>query len=276
MDGRVNVNLASDPLLANFFDGSNQYKTSFEQHTDNGFIRPTLNGFFFLKDLDTAPAYFLRKTFRLLYSQFFAVSLWARQLPGKNGQSTAAQYFGVKGLRFDSTLTQYGLKQSRRSRIAMGVDRQGNPRMSDNLLTSTTNELIDSWEEVNGLNETASDSQFSLAELESVLRQFDHDSSGLPQRLKDVVKVSLAINRELFDAVTTRSVELRHPNMAAISRHVRNYGVQGYPRSNSASSNFTNGIPSDPRQNHASKWRKPSYFECETRRKHASLDSNAL
>lgn len=106
--------------------------------------------------------------------------------------------------------------------------------------------------ETAALSESSGDDPFSIADLEALLRRYDGDASSLPSRLKerllqdprnrrvagdanspyDVNK--LLLNSEILRQLTTRSVELTHPNLGAamvITNGTAATGINQSPRS---------------------------------------------
>lgn len=69
--------------------------------------------------------------------------------------------------------------------------------------------------ELRSLNLSISDDPFTLLELEAILRKFDQDAANLPSRLRDKFVDLNVVSAEISRLITTRSVELRHPPLAA-------------------------------------------------------------
>jgi hypothetical protein len=69
--------------------------------------------------------------------------------------------------------------------------------------------------ELRSLNLSAGDDPFTLVELEAILRKFDDDAASLPSRLRNKFADMSIVSSEITRLLTTRSVELRHPPLAA-------------------------------------------------------------
>lgn len=69
--------------------------------------------------------------------------------------------------------------------------------------------------ELRSLNLSIGDDPFTLVELEAILRKFDEDASSLPSRLREKFSDMSVVRSEITRLMTTRSVELRHPPLAA-------------------------------------------------------------
>jgi hypothetical protein len=123
----------------------------------------------------------------------------------------------------------------------------GNPRIADSSTAGLSDEETDDAYETSLIQDWAGDALVTLEELETVLRRYDVDVAQLPDRLRRLF-ANRSVNDVLFSSITARSMELRHPNMAAIARHNRTYAKPNYPnvpfpRQNNAGGVFTE-VPS--------------------------------
>ncbi|MCY2973411.1 MAG: hypothetical protein NTW52_01960 [Planctomycetota bacterium] len=144
-----------------------------------------------------------------------------------------------------------GINAAKRGIMGYAVDRLGGPRTTESFnatlasvtypVTSTTTttapEFLDDPYETEQLSISDGDSQFTLQELEALLRRYDSDVSALPDRIKKLLNVDTGydnLSNNIYKSLTTRSVELRYPNIAALSRHTRLYAKNNralsYPR----------------------------------------------
>ena len=255
MDGRLNINAVGDPYQRGLRDGTNSYRTAAETGNDLGFFRSALSSMFQPQGLGYGPAEVsLDRLFGPAMPNFLNMRYGSDQVPGKSGQERLGQYFQQREIRFDTSQIPFGLKQSRHGRIAYGIDRLGNPRMSDSQTAGASNELVDDAYEVNSLSPSSGDALVTLEEIEAILRRYDTDASKLPDRVRNTF-ASLPLNDSIYSSLTARSIELRYPNMAALSRHARTYTKASllptpYPRKNSVSGNYssvTTGTPTIPR-----------------------------
>lgn len=229
MDGRVNMNLAGDVLLKDVNGVTNPYQTAIE-NGDVNFVRRRNGLTFAAQGLGYGPADIsLTRLFNppSLGQNFTSAVLNFRygrdQFPGFAGQGTIGRTFHQRELRFNSNGYPYGLRQARRGRASYGTDLLGNLRISDSTTAALTSELVDDSYEVNALGPTQGDEPFTLVEMEGLLRRFDQDVSSLPSRFQQQMTSSLNLNNTIFKSLTMRSVELRHPNMAALNTHTRLY-----------------------------------------------------
>ncbi|XZE21625.1 hypothetical protein SH449x_001529 [Pirellulaceae bacterium SH449] len=115
----------------------------------------------------------------------------------------------------------------RRGAIGLSFDNMGNPAFvvradtdvipTNPTLASVPNELVDDGYEFAPMGRPISDDPLSLTDLEAILRRYDADASSLPKRLREVLENAgfTDINNHIYDAVTTRSGELRYPNLGA-------------------------------------------------------------
>ncbi len=83
------------------------------------------------------------------------------------------------------------------------------------LAPAKTNPAEDEAYELRSLNLSVGDDPFTLLELEAILRKFDQDAASLPSRLKDKFVDMSLVSAEVSRLLTTRSIELRHPPLAA-------------------------------------------------------------
>ena len=148
----------------------------------------------------------------------------------------------------------------RRGQIAYAPDRFGNVRMTDSpSLTARTYfstnpnnaypECFDDPYETSPNDTASNDTTIELEELEALLRRYDQDVSALPDRLKRFVTNDLGhtnLTHAIYSSISTRSNELRYPNMAAIAKHNRPYAGNNYPLINNPISGGNIEIPEDP------------------------------
>ncbi|XZE34618.1 hypothetical protein SH501x_000083 [Pirellulaceae bacterium SH501] len=129
-----------------------------------------------------------------------------------------------------------GLPLARRGTTSLAFDVFGNPVMANPApedgdpyqminVNSFVSDVLDDPYEANAMGRPNLDDPLGLEELEALLRRFDADTARLPTRLKEYLSripgysnVS-EINREM----TTRSAELRHPNIAAAFKTVKDF-----------------------------------------------------
>ncbi len=254
MDGRVNVNVAGDRKQ---LDAGAAYRTRAQLGNDLSMSRVDpvagLAQVFLPQGLGYGPAdislnhLFNNTLLGNRTNQVFNARYRNRETPFPSAgvydstnptvsNDTIGRFFQQRGFFYQNDGRVIGLQQARRTRSAAGVDRLGNLRMSDSDVTGDiANDFVDDTYEVASLNKSGSDEMFELTELESILRRFDYDVSNLPDRLKSIfttnVDTTQAIYKSLAKSITTRSVELRHPNLAALSLH-QSYGGVDFPRSN--------------------------------------------
>lgn len=258
MDGRVNVNVSGDRKQ---LDAGAAYRTRAQLGNDLSMSRVDpvagLTQVFLPQGLGYGPAdislnhLFNNTLLGNRTNQVFNARYRNRETPFPSpgvydaanplvSNDTIGRFFQQRGFFYQNDGRVIGLRQARRTRAGTGVDKLGNLRMSDSNVTGElANDFVDDTYEVASLNKSGSDEMFDLTELESILRRFDYDVSNLPDRLKSIfttnVDTTQAIYKSLAKSITTRSVELRHPNLAALSLH-QSYGGVDFPRSN-----FTGG-----------------------------------
>jgi len=245
LDGRLNVNAAGDQYHVDASRNANQYQTRAFKALDNGFgrvIPGMTQGAFLPQGLGFGPADIsLASLDRTIGSdrvfdlqQLFQLRNGRDQLPGLVGNDNPGRYYQQREVLFDSNSVQYGLKQARRSRNAIGTDILGNPRMSDANNVFVNDELIEDAYELAQRRSLSSDEIFSVNELETLLRRFDQDASQLPERLRKVIADAIPNSHVVFKAVTTRSAELRYPPQAGLSRHMIAYSNANFPSANNS------------------------------------------
>jgi hypothetical protein len=115
-----------------------------------------------------------------------------------------------------------GLPMLRRGEGGVAFDTMGNPTIVVNASGEPARDTINDPYESAASTMPNHDDPVSLAELEAILRQFDQDAKGLPDRLKKYLdRAGFVTNDVVADhvrrAITTRSGELRYPNLAAVS-----------------------------------------------------------
>lgn len=115
-----------------------------------------------------------------------------------------------------------GLPMLRRGEAGIAFDSLGNPTVVASSSGQPASDTINDPYESAVSSMPNHDDPLSLAELEAVLRQFDQDAKGLPDRLKKYLdRAGFVTNDVVADhvrrAITTRSGELRYPNLAAVS-----------------------------------------------------------
>ncbi|MCY3012120.1 MAG: hypothetical protein NTY42_20160 [Planctomycetota bacterium] len=115
-----------------------------------------------------------------------------------------------------------GMPMLRRGEGGVAFDTMGNPTIVVNASGEPARDTINDPYESAASTMPNHDDPVSLAELEAVLRQFDQDAKGLPDRLKKYLdRAGFVTNDVVSDhvrrAITTRSGELRYPNLAAVS-----------------------------------------------------------
>lgn len=120
-----------------------------------------------------------------------------------------------------------GLPIAKRGTFGMSYDRNGNPILVNPpivdanpynpLAADFANETLNDRYESAVMGNPIADDPLGLADLEAVLRRFDEDAASLPQRIREVLN-PLATNGlmdGIYSEITTRSGELRYPNLAA-------------------------------------------------------------
>jgi hypothetical protein len=124
-----------------------------------------------------------------------------------------------------------GLPMARRSSFGMDIDRHGNLAMmqvmgadadpyNPALNTAMPSEIDDDPYDARVTLLSNSDDLFALDELQTILLRYQSDASSMPQRLRERLKQipgysnASAINK----FITTRSAELRYPNLVAAAR----------------------------------------------------------
>lgn len=112
-----------------------------------------------------------------------------------------------------------GLPLERRGSTGISFDLNGNPALSptNNIVAD---EIGDDPYESTVASRPNSDDPLALTELEAILRRYSQDANSLPDRLKQTFARAgfNNVNDFIFDEVTTRSGELRYPNIAAAMR----------------------------------------------------------
>lgn len=128
---------------------------------------------------------------------------------------------------FATNATLPGMPIGRRGSLGLSFDLNGNPAWvqragTDVLPTSpaafvSANETLDDGYEFSPLGKPISDDPLNLTELEALLRRYDADAASLPPRIREVFASAgfTDINNHIYEAVTTRSGELRYPNLGA-------------------------------------------------------------
>ena len=118
------------------------------------------------------------------------------------------------------------MPMARRSTFGMSYDRNGNPLFVNPPIvdadpyTPGTSVFVDETRndryESAAMENPISDDPLGLGELEAVLRRFDEDAASLPPRLRQKLNpIATGLFDSLFSQITTRSAELRYPNLAA-------------------------------------------------------------
>lgn len=127
-----------------------------------------------------------------------------------------------------------GMPIARRGTFGMSFDRNGNPIFVNppiidgnpynvevaaphRLQYDFVNETLNDRYESAVMGNPIADDPLGLADLEAVLRRFDEDSASLPQRLREVLNplATFGVTDGIYSEITTRSGELRYPNLAA-------------------------------------------------------------
>jgi hypothetical protein len=127
-----------------------------------------------------------------------------------------------------------GMPIARRGTFGMSYDRNGNPIFVNppiidanpynievapphHLQVDFANETLNDRYESAVMGNPIADDPLGLADLEAVLRRFDEDASSLPQRLREILNplAGSGLLDSIYSEVTTRSGELRYPNLAA-------------------------------------------------------------
>jgi hypothetical protein len=285
LDSRLNINAIGDPIQGNAFQavGSGSYHTTAVNGTSQALVRNgsfIAQGLGYGPAEISLAGFFNNPTPTINeanYVEFFRMRYGVDDAPGR-ALSTANpsdpltdllnRYFKERGLlnkpaiapeTAGNMIAFRGLQQSRRGQLAYGIDRFGNVAMSDSTAinarvysnTSPTNsypECVDDPYEARPNKPAAYDTNFGIDELEAVLRRFDSDVNALPDRLKSFLTDKLGctnLNNAIYNSISSRSNELRYPNMAAISVHNVNYNSANFPQINNAPRNLPNGSP-DP------------------------------
>ncbi len=134
-----------------------------------------------------------------------------------------------------------GAPFNRRSNVATEIDRHGNLAFVQPLaldanpynpnVVSPLSEIDDDAYESSVTGLPNSDDPFGLAELEAILLRYEGDSSALPQRLKErLLQVpNYGTQHAINKLITTRSAELRYPNLASAARTTAYYAPGGAP-----------------------------------------------
>jgi hypothetical protein len=160
---------------------------------------------------------------------FAALSGNIDRSPGQHGVDDLYSRLGQREYRdYPQHGRLPGMLLSRTGGSGVSFDHFGNPRFviptatDANPEVSSANtvahEFIDDKYEFAPTGKPVADDPFSLSELEGILRQFDSDAEALPQRLKNYLRESgfTNVNDFIYREATTRSGELRHPNIAGV------------------------------------------------------------
>jgi hypothetical protein len=186
------------------------------------------------------------------FSDFFSTRY------GRDGAPARYNVNDSYGLHHRQREAFNGINAAKRGIMGYAVDRLGGPRTTESFnaslasvtypttsippttapTTTTAPEFLDDPYETAQLSISDGDSQFTLDELETLLRRYDSDVSALPDRIKKLLNVDTGydnLSNNIYKSLTTRSVELRYPNIAALSRHTRDNYVKNnralsYPR----------------------------------------------
>jgi hypothetical protein len=133
-----------------------------------------------------------------------------------------------------------GLPIARRGSQGVTYDKFGNLHLTNPIVddvdpysvgfSGQANETLNDKYESAAMGLPISDDPLGLAELEAVIRRFDEDSQSLPQRIRTVLNplADSGLLDSIYSEVTTRSGELRYPNLAAAMK-VAIPGVPGLP-----------------------------------------------
>ena len=265
LDSRINVNTAGDrgQGLAGFgvqaFDAAFKPKTSsigtHPLSQGNGYgpadisltslfsgnaslLRSTASTFSFFDDRYGARRY-TRRPINLTDSDLDRVP--GKRAAGSWPANDVASQVNEREAHFPFIHGRAGAPFNRRTNVATEIDRHGNlafiqPLVQDAnpynpLVFSALSEIDDDAYESSVMGLPNSDDPFGLGELEAILLRYEGDSSALPQRLKERLQqipgygTQHAINK----LITTRSAELRYPNLASAARTTAYYAPAGTP-----------------------------------------------
>ncbi len=142
-----------------------------------------------------------------------------------------------------------GFPLARRGSVGVGIDLFGNPVMTNPTpidgdpyaipasdptnpnhategIASSLSEIHDDPYESNAMIPPNMDDPIGLGDLEAILRRFDSDNQRLPTRLKEHLAQipGYSIMSDINNEITTRSAELRYPNIAAAMKTLKTYG----------------------------------------------------
>ncbi|MEI7460500.1 MAG: hypothetical protein WCK15_13900, partial [Pirellula sp.] len=265
LDSRINVNTAGDrgQGLAGF--GVQAFDAAFKPKTSSIGTHPLSQGNGYgpadisLTSLFNGNASLLRSsasTFSFFDDRYGARRYTRRpinltdsdldRVPGKRVAGTwpandVASQVNEREAHFPFYHGRAGAPLNRRSNVATEIDRHGNlafiqPLVQDAnpyspLVISPLSEIDDDAYESSVMGLPNSDDPFGLGELEAILLRYEGDSSALPQRLKERLQqipgygTQHAINK----LITTRSAELRYPNLASAARTTAYYAPAGTP-----------------------------------------------
>lgn len=267
LDGRVNVNAAGERLeaLNSMFPESNNYfKQDGARLVPTGFgygpkeislarlfsglatgpVRATDVNPILSSDVGTRYSFF-DELYGMRRSPIFGrmpldfTSVFADRSPGRRNTDDN-ELASRHRENFSGNRTLPGLPIGRRGAIGLSFDKLGNPafivRSSQDAnpinpnQDAFPNETIDDGYEFAAMGRPISDDPLSLADLEALLRRFDSDTNSLPTRLRDVLRKSgfSDVNNHIYDAITTRSAELRYPNLGAVLANGTGENRQAY------------------------------------------------
>ncbi len=108
--------------------------------------------------------------------------------------------------------------------VPSGDPTNPNPAMGG--IAGALSETNDDPYESNAMIPANMDDPLGLGDLEAILRRFDSDNERLPSRLKEHLQQipNYSNMSDINNEITTRSAELRYPNIAAAMKTVKNYG----------------------------------------------------
>jgi hypothetical protein len=118
-----------------------------------------------------------------------------------------------------ATESSSGIPLGRKGNLGFDIDRFGNLRLVPSTLAGVIDsEIEDDPYETRQRTGSAHDELFTLAELENLLRRFDAGGAKLPDRLRRALNQgtgSSSPHALIHRMITTRSMELRYPTLAA-------------------------------------------------------------
>ncbi len=150
-----------------------------------------------------------------------------RALPGALSANDNFSQYLEREIHFPSLVT---VPSGRRSSIATEIDRHGNLSFVQQssfdadpyspAIATSPSEIIDDPYEMAAIEKTNADDPFGLADLAAILLRYEGDSSALPTRLKERLAQMPGYSdmSAVNGLITTRSAELRYPNLVAAQK----------------------------------------------------------